>query len=50
MGGMLADLWPTTESLIRANHEAAHRARAEGDLRRALTHETAAKLLEMGQR
>jgi hypothetical protein len=45
-----AELWPTVESLIEANLDAARRARADGDVRRAHTHEAAARLLETGPR
>jgi hypothetical protein len=46
----MADLWPTTDALIAANRDAARRAASEGDRTRALAHETAARLLELGQR
>jgi hypothetical protein len=46
----VASLWPTTDALIAANRDAARRALCEGDRARALAHETAAKLLELGQR
>lgn len=49
MTGAMAELWPTTSDLIRANKDAARRAREEGDPRRALTHESVARLLEMGR-
>jgi hypothetical protein len=46
----LTAMWPTTADLIAANRDAARRAASEGDRSRALAHETAARLLEMGQR
>lgn len=42
---MTADLWPDVDQLIVANLDAARRARAEGDRRRARAHETAAAQL-----
>lgn len=50
MNPRMAELWPTVDDLIRANRDAARRAASEGDRNRALTYETAAKLLELGQR
>lgn len=48
MNPMTSSLWPTTGALIAANKDAARRARCEGDTTRALAHETAARLLELG--
>ena len=50
MNPNLTAMWPTTADLIAANRDAARRAASEGDRSRALAHETAAKLLELGQR
>jgi hypothetical protein len=45
----VSDLWPDVAAIIAANRDAAARARAEGDRRRAQTHEAAAARLEAGR-